>query len=289
MTLPVELFRVVTPPHRIRSSRLLRESRCYTWSPDAVSLLRFLRRDLTKAGRPHIIHLQRGQGYDYTYSLSHTSLLDSDVAEDIAELTKKLIAIRPPLSVVFFSGLIDEHITGRVIHYLFAIMRDVLARTARSQWAAIYAPSASVGDDAGDFPLHCDLYVPEMLWNIFEDVPTDGSGAAVFLETRTMLDIMQQVESLPPSTVRAVEKCLTTRSRRDRYDWFYNKLYGPEHPWAQELTHRMLKERARVGLAKGDGYLIHDRTWLHGREALSSAVSTKRFHRLVFDVAKTSH
>jgi hypothetical protein len=287
MTLPAELFQVIALPRHIKGSPLLRESRCYTWSPGAVSLLRRLGGVLSEFDSPNVFHLGSRGGYDYTYSLNCVRQFDAPIVRDIAALTKKLMCIQPPARVIFFSGLIDEHVTGEVVHYLFAIMRDVIAGILESPWAALYAPLASLGDDAGDFPLHCDLYIPEMLWNIFEDVPTDGSGAAVFLETATMLRLMKQVDSLPASTVRAVQRCLTTRSKRDRYEWFYDVLYGEEHPWTGELARHMMREQIRVSLAKGDGYLIHDRTWMHGRETPSSAVSARRVHRLVFDTLES--
>jgi hypothetical protein len=247
-------------------------------------MLRKLSRALRKFDRPRIVHLKRGRGYDYTYTLNHTNILDSPLAQGFVELVNKLVGFHVDASIHLLCGLIDEHVTGEVIHYLFAMLRDVIVEKGRSPWSALYTPLGDVGDGIGEFPLHCDLYVPEMLLNIFDDVPSDGTGATVLLETRKMLEIIRQIDSFPASTVRSIRRCLTMPSRRDRFNWFYNVLHGPEHPWTNELNSRMQKELITFRLTRGDGYLIHDRAWLHGREAPSTSVSTKRIHRLVFDV-----
>jgi len=41
---------------------------------------------------------------------------------------------------------------------------------------ALYAP-LTPGNN-GEFPLHCDMYIPKRLFNVFDDVPDDDSGAS---------------------------------------------------------------------------------------------------------------
>jgi len=215
-------------------------------------------------------------------------MANSPLGCDIAELARGLTELPPPEGVYFFAGLLDGQINGQTLHYLFAIMRDAIAEQAKSPWAALYAPLATVGEDAGDFPLHCDMYVPEMLWNVFEDVPRDGSGAAIFLQTKELLRILDKMKSFPRPLLNSVRYCFTTPLENDRYKWLYDKLHGQKHAWTAALGRRLSKRQIRISMRKGDGYLVHDRRWLHGREEPTIAVSKKRVHRLVFDVVSSA-
>jgi hypothetical protein len=278
------LFKKISAPKRVSRSSPARTAQWYTWSPAALQALRALSKSLAKFEPPSIIHLRRRRGYDYTFTLAHTRISKSPAGRDLAELTNSLLSMKPPDEVVFFTGLLDEQIDGQTLHYLIAILRDTITKKLRSEWGALYAPLATVGEDAGDFPLHCDLYVPELLWNIFEDVPTDGSGAAMFLESKKLLEILSGLKTVPTRTLTGIQKCLTKTLVSDRYTWFYDQLHGDDHPWTAALGRRLRESATSVCLGRGEGYLLHDRLWLHGRQKPKGSVSKKRVHRLVFDV-----
>src|SRR5438046_107786 len=68
----------------------------------------------------------------------------------------------------------------------------------------------------------------------------------------------------------------------DRYEENYDLLHGC-HDWTKDIEKRMERQLLKVKLFSGQGYMIHDRKWLHGREALSGNLSSKRLYRLVFN------
>lgn len=232
---------------------------------------------------PKLVHLRRRQQYDYTYTLSHARLRDSALGCDIASLASELLRWQVPQAILLFSGLVNKQIGGRTLHYILSALRDAIVDQKASPWAALYAPLGDVGE-AKEFPLHCDMYVPELLWNVFEDVPADGSGASMFLRTEVMFDTISAMKSFPNARARKIRSCLESRQTSDRFQWLYDQLHGSWHPWTRELERHFASKRERMVFARGEGYLLHDRRWLHGRERPSGVVSTKRVHRLVFDV-----
>lgn len=69
--------------------------------------------------------------------------------------------------------------------------------------------------------------------------------------------------------------------RFDSFDRFFEMVHGP-NPWSTELSNAMCDASFAIPFARGEGYLLHDRQWLHGRKPVSGAVRSFRFHRLVF-------
>jgi hypothetical protein len=204
-------------------------------------------------------------------------------------LASSLLALRQSDGIIFFTGLLNEPIDGRGLHYLFAGLRDSIAGQIGSPWAALYAPLSAVGDDVGEFLLHCDLYVPEILWNVFEDVASDCSGASCFVQSAVMLEEIEAIRSVPRHVIAEVKACLHEQTQKDRFSYFYDLLHGPKHRWTKELERRLAAKQEAVFFRKGEGYLLHDRRWLHGRMPTTSAINVKRVHRLVFVSAANGH
>jgi hypothetical protein len=129
--------------------------------------------------------------------------------------------------------------------------------------------------------LHADLYAPQCLWNVFDKVPSDGSGPATLLSMPRFFSLAVEVGA--PQTAQATIRSILREERGgERFREFYDLLHVNNEDWAIELSGRAEAAADRLWLRQGEGYLIHDRSWLHGREAPSGGVTTRRVHRLVF-------
>jgi hypothetical protein len=166
------------------------------------------------------------------------------------------------------------------LRLLFAGLRDALTPDVSNHSGALYAPLGDTGGEPSEFPLHCDLYVPVRLWNLFDEVPAKGrSGSSIFLRTSDLTALATRC-GVPAAIRTQIKDCLKGDGR-DRYDEFYSLLYD-DTPSGQELDRLMRSASYRIRLQRGEGYLIHDRLWMHGRTITEHTVTRNRLHRLTF-------
>ena len=89
--------------------------------------------------------------------------------------------------------------------------------------------------------------------------------------------LVQRIErrnACPDSTLDAAE---------DRFNDFFYSLYARDAPWSEELSSALAAHQIMVKFQRGEGFLLNDRQWLHGRTTTSGAVHEDRLHRLVFN------
>jgi hypothetical protein len=134
---------------------------------------------------------------------------------------------------------------------------------------------------AGNFPLHADLYIPRILFNVFEAVPDDDTGASLFLPVSTLRKLMSGITSLPYEIENLILAIIEQQSEFDGFEVLDNLLHG-HWVWVRDLEHAMERKQLRIKLRPGQGYLLDDRKWLHGREAPKGGVPANRLHRLIF-------
>jgi len=258
-----------------------------TWSSEARIFLKAWNKMCNELEEPKLVSLLGGKPYDYTFSFD-PSKITKGLRHDLKLFAESIYNLRVSKCIMFFSNLLDEDFDGRGLHFLFACLRDSLVKLTGDPMSALYAPlgttTNSVIHSAGaDFLLHADLYTPNILFNVFEDVTPDASGASLFLQTSSLCDILVSIKTLSSMNINRILNCLTTVDRQDHYTEFFNLLHSREHKWVNELEDKLRTRQMRIKLEKGEGYLIHDRLWLHGREAPSTPVTQKRLHRLIFN------
>lgn len=196
---------------------------------------------------------------------------------------RSLYRITVPQHIMLFTNLLDEYLNGHTLHRLFALFRAALADVSRDQTCALYSPLGTAAWWARSFPLHADLYIPELLFNIFDDVPEDWSGESVFLNFSALQQLMVDNERLPEKVRLQIVERFQCPLERDYFTKVYYLLHGRWHRWVKELERGMLTHQLQVRLYSGQGYMIHDRTWLHGRQNSRGRISTRRLHRLIFN------
>lgn len=278
------IFEEVAAPSR-RGIGIGEDCQWFTWSTLAWNVLRAIEADLDQLSKPKLIHLQHKRRYDHTYTV-RSARIEPELRSKIELLASALSRFDPGEGVVFLTGLLPGKTSRASLRYFLAAIRASIVWQQGSKWAALYAPLAPFGEEDSDFPLHCDLYRPQILWNIFDEVPADGSGASTFLPTRILLAILDGVPSFPRRQLAQVRECLSGRLQRDRYEWLYDVLHGTDHAWVSEVARKMESQQLSIPLSRGEGYILNDRKWLHGREVTRGGVSILRSHRLIFDLAR---
>jgi len=271
------LFERVDPPRSQARLPINRVAQWYSWSPEFVCAIRELRPFLRSLPEPTLIRVRHLTEYGDTFHVP------AETPQILTPFVRSLSRLPRPRGIMLFTGLLDGPMDGFALRRLFALLRHSIAGILGDERFSLYAPLGDVGANAGDFALHCDLYLPELLFNVFEEVAADTSGTSLFLSVAHLLRIMKSLPRVPRRVMESVADAAAKPLKRDSFDKLYGLLHGSRHPWAAELERAMSQRQERIKLNRGQGYLVHDRAWLHGREAASGGVSIRRVHRLVFN------
>jgi hypothetical protein len=257
-----------------------------TWSVETRQILHRLAESAPKLPEPQLVRFGSGE-YEYSLDIDLATCLRPALWRQVKQVVRALYELKPRAGIVLFDRLFDSRIDGKVLRLLLAAARNELVKMAGDSRAAIYAPlGASGGAEQGDFPIHADLYRPVILWNIFDNVPADGSGASLFLRATTLLQAVRDSSGIPKDVKKRIRELLRGPIRSDSYEEFWDLIHGA-HPWVTRLERIIKREQLVFGLGRGQGYMVHDRLWLHGRQAPRTKVGRDRLHRLIFDTRST--
>jgi len=169
----------------------------------------------------------------------------------------------------------------RQMRAVFGLLREAVITLAGDERAALYSPVAARRKDSG-FKLHADLFITTRIWLIFDDVPDDGTGASLFLSRRDLLQAIRSIDTIPNKVAGDVTALMTAPVARDSFEKLYWLLHSEQRRWHDDLNDALQERVKTIALHRGEGYLMDDRRWLHGRTPASGAVSALRFHRLAF-------
>ena len=184
----------------------------------------------------------------------------------------------------FFRDMLGPPFDTRRIRVVFAMLRMALVMQADDERAALYSPVATERSDPG-FELHADLFLTTRVWLIFDDVPDDGRGASLFLSRREVLRSIRSIPAIPEEQARSIAQLMTKPIARDSFGKLFTFLHSKRNPWYWPLRGALQRRQSSIALHRGEGYLIDDRRWLHGRTAVMGRVSSSRFHRLTYSLA----
>jgi len=260
----------------------------YTWSEEFRSFLRRVRhRRAFRELSPELVFIDGFNEYNYTWQVPGENIAAFDPEGDFARYANVLFNTTPGTNLFFFTGLIDTEIDGEEFHKIFSIFRSLISIAQGDEMEALYTPLTV--SNKGYFPLHCDLYIPRLLFNVYESVPGDDSGASLFLGTGTLCrDILPLLTKMPEHTRTRIRDILSDTSYTDRYEEFYELLNNRYNPWYHQLKRRSGQRRFHTRFGKGQGYMLHDRRWLHGRLKPNGVLTEKRVHRLVFNSSEAA-
>lgn len=277
-----DLFQRIDAPSRQGQSRINALADWYTWSPSSRQLLQAWCSWVPRLPQPKLISVTLARSYGRSFHLPVSSLPNTSLRRSLLQFATTLSAFDPKEKLALFSGLIDSQLSGRALHYLFAYLRALLVHETHDQMAAIHAPLGTVGPNVGSFPLHCDLYVPDMLLCVYDNVVAGGGGASTFLHVPDFVELLRKSATLPRHVLAVITDLVDSPLDADAFDVFFHLIHGAEHPWVRDLRRHLARNQLRITLKPGQGYLLNDRRWLHGRQSVRGALPGNRLYRLVF-------
>jgi hypothetical protein len=280
ITVPDSIFCEIKPPTAQADLSINGNATWHTWSRSFRKFLRDAADEFGQLGKPRISHIL-GLKYGSTYSLSPKRLTDAGLSQRFAAFSRSLHDVRPSRKIMLLDDLLCADLDSKKLRALLALLRGSFATSAADERAAMYSPLGEVGKRAGGFPLHSDLFIPQILLNVFDEVSADDSGASTFLPVATLRQLLPKIKFLPVLKAKEIVALFAEKSPADHFDMLYDLLHG-SHRWVRNLEHAMEQRQFRIKLHAGQGYLLNDRFWLHGREAPLCGVSINRLHRLVF-------
>jgi hypothetical protein len=269
------LFASSKPPQRSSCQHV----EWLTWSPAFRHFVARYERELRTISRPALINVRGCEPYESTYDVPLRRLLWLP-ERDLRTLARALAAIAPGRNMLVLDRLMDHEIDSGLLLSLFVLFRACLVDASGNPSQAMSRPVNRVARDLG-FPLHADLFVHRRLLIVFDDV-ADHGGASLFLSTSVLTRLLRENHACPARVRIRVATLLRDRLPIDRFDEFFDLLHNHRHPWVPELEERMAEHQLMLPLRRGQGYLIDDRAWLHGRMPSDIPVRSGRFRRLAF-------
>lgn len=273
------LFRAVATPRAHASNGVSTRGAWYSWSPEFLRAACRVEPSIRRLPAPPCVSVRGCNPYDSSYSYPFSKLSPA-LADFALESSEALLRTDPGSRMLFLTGLLDPPFSSDVLHKCFAILRAGIVKTLRDPRTALHSPVKTERNDEG-FPLHCDLFLTERLWLVFDDVPKDASGKSLFLPRRDFEHAVRSNRLMTPATRHRLAR-LFDSGTGDAFDEWFDLIHSEQHPWSVALTKAMRQRSWKIRFRRGEGYLVNDRRWLHGRTAVSGTVSSSRFRRLVF-------
>jgi hypothetical protein len=96
-----------------------------------------------------------------------------------------------------------------------------------------------------------------------------------------MLSVLTEAGT-PSEAISRIRDLLESEERADRYEELIQAIYHQDWSELLEIEGRLCDAATQIHFRRGEGYLLDDRMWLHGRAASYAPVTYARFRRLVF-------
>jgi hypothetical protein len=274
------LFTEVAVPRRHLCNELARQATWLTWSEEFLNFWKGELGFLSKLPMPRVTNVRGCSPYAASFYFP-PQRMPPHLRKQLLGFGRTLVDCEPGLDLWLFAGMLVQPIDSLSLHKFFALLRSAVVLLRGATSAALHSPVVTARRDTG-FALHADLFVRRRLWLIFDQVPHDQSGASIFLKTERALQLISTVNGMPRSTKLELKSLLTGKIRRDSFDRCYDLLHLHEQPWSATFQTSLDRNAERIKLFRGEGYMVNDRGWLHGREPSSKPVTKRRFHRFVF-------
>lgn len=290
----MKLFQATKPPLDREYNLINNYAEWNTWSSEALLFLKKWNIAIKDLEEPNLISVLEGKPYDYTYSLNPYGLVANEIYNEFKLFSETFYNLKISQNILLFSNLLSPEFNSTGLHFLFACMRNYLVEMTGDILFALYTPLGTTTNGAvyismADFGLHADLYPPKNLFNVFEEVDNDSSGASIFLQTSVLSEILDDINTISSENKSKILDPLFKEDKEDHYTEFFNLLHGHEHRWVDELERIFKARQIRIKMKKGEGYLINDRMWLHGRESTTLPVTEKRLHRFIFNTMENQN
>lgn len=278
----MEIFKTVEIPLLHRNHEINNWGKWYTWSDDCKQILVDLSEKIDGLPMPELIEVGDNSQYNKTFAIV-CQIEDRTLQNNILKIAKSLYDLRLENELFFFTEMFDEKFHSKTIHYLFSYLQFYITKISKKSNVIIYAPLGSLSEKGFPFPLHLDLYLQKKLLVIFDNVPKDATGKTLLLPINLFFQIVDNLRTMDNNNKVKIRKLIEENHTKDKFEDFYKLLYQKNATWKKELSQRMRTQRLEIKFNRGEGILLHDRRWLHGRTSPSNGVPSDRLYRLTFN------
>ncbi|MGY1821634.1 hypothetical protein [Geodermatophilus sp. SYSU D00079] len=173
---------------------------------------------------------------------------------------------------------------GSHLSAFLAALKGAIAEASDHHTTSMKAPiGMGSGSEDGSFPLHADIFPGRYLLNVFNEPAPDRQGASLLMSVAEF----GTLAAAAFGEERAA-RMLTLIRRELPWDMeAYEEVFGyHDHPDDSGLIAASNAAATCILYRRGEGYLVDDAVWLHGRTVVrKSEHSYDRVHRLTFDTA----
>jgi hypothetical protein len=229
-----------------------------------------------------------GHVYTVTWHVPADAIGDSGLRREMLDFARAFYHYELPVQeALILTRMLDGPGAGGTLH-LFGWLRGALAEISGEASSAIAAPTGNSGDDDGSFELHSDMWIPALLFNVFNHV-VPGQGASLLLSTDEMWLVAADA-GVPEEILAQMNAARVEAGECDYFEQFNGLLYG-DHPWSDAVRRALTAAAVSVPMGPGQGYFVNDREWLHGRtplaaDALPPELKEDRLYRLAYNNAR---
>ncbi len=226
--------------------------------------------------------------FTFTWHLPVSAVRDSGLRREMLQFAESFYNYELPSGdAVILTRMLDDVGLDNGLP-LIAWLRAAVAQMAGEESSAIAAPTGQSGAGDGSFSMHSDMWIPALLFNVFNHA-VPSQGASLLLPMDDMWEIAAQ-SGVPEDARQKMEAARVEAGECDYFSQFNNSLYG-NHPWTPEVTRALSAAAIEVPMARGQGYFVNDREWLHGRtvlkaDALPAELKEHRLYRLAYNNAR---
>jgi len=284
----MKIFQTTNIPDHHKEFKLSKKVNWYTWSKEMNDFLSIWSKEVRKINQIRRIYMSNQKYIHDTYALKTSKIENKELRKQLYDIADSFYIFKHNSQPIFFTNMINEDITFNGLHCFFAALREILIRKMNDRWSVIYSPVYTrQKNNEGEFPLHYDMFIPKILFMIYNNVPQGKQGVSTFLSTKELEKILSKTKSFPSKKRKLVTEILRkTERQRDQYGAFWDLIHDENNEWYEELHDKMESKKQFVKFKKGEGFLVHDRLWLHGRTKTRKNPNVKRLIRFVFNTQK---
>lgn len=247
-----------------------------TWSSDARDVVKRL--CAAPGIKPYTVPYMGADGVGSTFHVSVHAVTDGVLFEDLWRVAEALYDFPLPGDE---AAILTNMVGCDGLLLLFAWLRAALVELSGQPLAAHVVGTGESGINPGDpnaaFPLHADQWHTELLLNVFNRVRPGGETTLIPID---MAWEIVRANGVPEHEIEMLRHAIASAETTAQF-WDLNRLISwPDDPRAVRIADDLARSAFTVALKRGQGYLVNDRRWLHGRLAIQGADPADRNHRL---------
>ncbi len=284
----MKIFQTTNIPDSHKEFKLSKKVNWYTWSQEMNNFLSIWSKEVRKTNQIRRIYMSNQKYIHNTYTLKISKIENKELRKQLYDIADSFYNFKHNSQPIFFKNMINKNITFNGLHCFFAALREILIRKMNDRWSVIYSPVfTQQKNNEREFPLHYDMFIPKILFMIYNNVPQGRQGASTFLSTKELKKILSKTKLFPSKKRKLVMDMLRKTERKgDQYGAFMDLIHDKNNEWYKELHDKMESKKQIVKFKAGEGFLVHDRLWMHGRTKTRKNVNIKRLMRFVFNTQK---